>query len=446
MHIVKVGLNYQVAPLDIREKVTFSNDEIKEAMLELKEQYNVMENVIVSTCNRTEIFAVVTQPHIGIATVQQFLMDWFHMEEDDFLPFLQTLKDKDVIEHLFKLVTGLDSMVIGETQILGQVKDAFLTAQELETTGTIFNELFKRAITFAKRAHKDTVVSEQAVSISYVAVELAKKIFGDIKKKHVVILGAGEMGELALKNLQGSGASEITVVNRTLEKAEKLAKKFSANAVHMGQLLHVLKDADILISSTGAEEVVLNKQALLPVQKLRRGNPLFIIDIAVPRDIDRSVEELDSVFLYDIDDLHGVVDKNLEARKQAAKIIEGQLVDEICAFKNWVAMLDAVPVIRALREKSISIQERTLKSIYRKIPDLTEREKKVLQKHTKSIIHQLLEEPINTAKQMSKYQESDEALDLFKEIFGLDMVEEPNWWERKNEITTNQYEGDLTHS
>jgi len=419
MHIIKIGLDYQIAPLNIREKLSFSEDDVVEAMQALLTCDQVLENVIVSTCNRTELFAVVEETDAGIASMENFLMDWFQLKEDKVIPYLEYLIDDEAIEHLFKLVVGLDSMVIGETQILGQVRNAFLTAQSKHITGKIFNELFKRAVTFAKRAHKDTAISEQAVSISYVAVELSKKIFGDMKDRHVVILGAGEMGELALKNLQGSGIGKVTVVNRTLERAKAVAKRFNAEAMHMGKLLHVLRDADILISSTGSEDIVLDKESLLPLQKDRRGNPLFIIDIAVPRDIAQNVQDLDSVYVYDIDDLQHVVDKNLETRKKAATIIETQLDYELSAFNNWVAMRDAVPAIRALREKSLCIQEKTLNSIYRKMPDLTEREMKVLQKHTKSIIHQLLEDPIKRAKKMGENKEGQESIQLFKDIFGL---------------------------
>lgn len=422
MHVINVGVNHQVAPLDVREKLTFNQEEIVEAMMVLEQQNQVSENIILSTCNRTEIFAVVNETEAGIQAIEQFLKNWFALADSE-LPFLRHISDDQVLEHLFKLVTGLDSMVIGETQILGQVRDAFLTAQEAEMTGKIFNELFKRAITFAKRAHSHTNVSEQAVSVSYVAVELAKKMFGSIDEKHVAILGAGEMSELALKNLQGTGVSEITVVNRTLEKATEVAKKFQAKAVDWDELPRILQEADILISSTGADTPVLDKQSLQPVHKKRKGNPLFLIDIAVPRDIASDVSELDSVFVYDMDDLHAVVDENLEARKEAAALIEEQLVAEIAAFHNWVATLDAVPVIQALTEKSEAIQAQTLKSIHRKMPDLTEREKKVLYKHTKSIIHQLLEAPIDKAKQLGQKNADNEELELFKDIFNLDITE-----------------------
>lgn len=252
MHILKVGFTYKTAPIEIREKLVFSADSIKEAMRSLNEQKSVLENVIISTCNRTEIYVVVDQIHTGRYYVKQFLADWFQIEKEEFSPYLQILENEGAVEHLLRVGVGLNSMVIGETQILGQMRNAFLTAQEIETTGTIFNELFKRAVTFAKRAHKETGISSQAVSISYAAVELAKKIFGQIDDKHVVINGAGEMAELALENLYGSGVNNITVVNRTLENAERIAKRYKADAKESSELKSVLKTADILISSTAS--------------------------------------------------------------------------------------------------------------------------------------------------------------------------------------------------
>lgn len=419
MHILKVGINYKSAPVEIREKLTFSEESMDKAMLLLKEQKSILENVIVSTCNRTEIYAVVDQVHTGRYYIKQFLAEWFQIDKDQFTSYLKIAESDGAIEHLLRVATGLDSMVLGETQILGQVKQSFLTAQKMQTTGTVFNELFKQVITFAKRAHKDTAIGEHAVSVSYAAVELAKKIFGDLQKKHVVILGAGKMGELAAKNLHGSGASRITVVNRTFEKAEELAVKFEAKAEQMDRLHGILQDADILISSTGSDTVVLDKETINSIQKKRKGKPLFLVDIAVPRDLDAAIGELDNVFLYDIDDLQHIVDKNLKAREAAAENIEIMLEAEIVQFNEWLQTLGVVPVISALRQKALSIQAETMKSIERKMPELSKREKKVLNKHTKSIINQLLKEPITQAKELAADKHSDESLDLFVKIFGI---------------------------
>ncbi|MFD1039541.1 glutamyl-tRNA reductase [Virgibacillus byunsanensis] len=419
MHILKVGLNYKSAPVEIREKLTFQEHTLDKAMVHLNTQKSILENVIVSTCNRTEIFAVVDQLHTGRYYIKQFLSDWFQVDKEAFSSYLQIAESDGAIEHLFRVSTGLDSMVLGETQILGQVKQAFQTAQDQQTTGTIFNELFKQAITFAKRTHKDTAIGEHAVSVSYAAVELSKKIFGDIQKKKVVIYGAGKMGELAVKNLHGSGATEITVVNRTFEKAEILAEKFNAKAAKSDELLNVIKDADIVISSTGSDSVVLTKEELEPIQKKRKGSPLFLVDIAVPRDLDPKISELDSVFLYDIDDLQHIVDKNLASRKAAAEKIEIMVEEQIVTFKEWLQTLGVVPIISALRQKALSIQADTMQSIERKMPDLTAREKKVLNKHTKSIINQLLKEPVTQAKELAASDKAEDALELFVDIFGI---------------------------
>ncbi|GAB3797141.1 glutamyl-tRNA reductase [Virgibacillus kimchii] len=435
MHILKVGFNYKTAPVEIREKLTFTEDSLHKAMIELKERKSILENVIISTCNRTEIYAVVDQLHTGRYYIKQFLSDWFQIDKSDFSTYLHITEDDGAMEHLFRVSTGLDSMVLGETQILGQVKESFLTSQQLKTTGTIFNELFKQAITFGKRMHKETAIGEQAVSISYAAVELATKIFGDLKNKQVAVLGAGEMGELALKNIHGAGATNITVVNRTLEKAEKAAAPYNAKAETLDQLDNLLEEADILISSTAARDIVLTRETVADIQKKRKGRPLFLVDIAVPRDIDPEISKLDNVFLYDIDDLQHVVDKNLEARKAAAEKIELLLEEEIVNFKEWVKTLGVVPVISALRHKALSIQAETMKSIERKIPDLTEREKKVLRKHTKSIINQLLKEPVTQAKELAASDQAEESLDLFIDIFGIEaeVKEEFEKQAKKNE-------------
>lgn len=420
MYILQVGFNYVTTPVEIREKLAFSENTIENAIEELNQRKSILENVIISTCNRTEIYAVVDQIHTGRYYIKQFLSDWFDIPMDEFASYLEVNENDEAIEHLLRVSVGLHSMVLGETQILGQVRDSFLTAQKLKATGTIFNELFKRAVTFAKRAHKETAIGEHAVSVSYAAVELAKKIFGDITDKHVVIYGAGEMGELAVKNLYGAGVENITVINRTLNRAEELARQFKATAKTSDELEAVLQKADILISSTAAKEPVLSKKDIEPIQKVRKGKPLFLVDIAVPRDLNADISELDSVFLYDIDDLQHIVDKNLAERKEAAKAIEMQLEDEIDEFKEWVTTLGVVPVIRALREKALDIQSETFASIKRKIPDLTEREQKVISKHTKSIVNQLLKDPIIQAKEMAGEKNSDELLSLFVDVFGID--------------------------
>lgn len=425
MHTIVVGLNYKTAPVEIREQLSFIESELPQAMEALQKQKSILENVIISTCNRTEIYAVVDQLHTGRHFVKQFLADWFNLPVETFSSHLFIREEDEALEHLFKVTAGIDSMVLGETQILGQVKKSFLNGQEIGTTGTVYNQLFKQAVTFAKRAHNETAIGENAVSVSYAAVELAKKIFGSLGRKHVAILGAGKMGELAIENLYGSGVGKVTVINRTFEKAESLAAKFHGEAKSMKELQCSLLEADILITSTGATDYVIDYELMEFVDRLRKGKPLFMVDIAVPRDIDPRVGDLPNVFLYDIDDLQGIVEANLAERERAASDITRMIGKEVVQFKDWFATLGVVPVISALRKKANSIQEETMMSIENKMPDLTDRERKILSKHTKSIINQLLKEPILQAKEMANSPKANEQLRLFQQIFGIeDAVEE----------------------
>jgi glutamyl-tRNA reductase len=437
MHIVVVGLNYKTAPVEIRERLTFNETELVDAMQKLNHKKSILENVILSTCNRTEIYAVVDQLHTGRYYIKEFISDWFGIEQAEFSPFLFIYEDEAAVNHLFQVTCGLNSMILGETQILGQVRSSFMLAQEKETTGSVFNHLFKQAITVAKRAHSETEIGANAVSVSYAAVELAKKIFGSLANKHVLIFGAGKMGELAVQNLHGNGVKKVTVINRTHEKAKDLASRFNGEARTIKELQCALVDADILISSTGAKDFVITKEMMEKVEKLRRGKPLFMVDIAVPRDLDPAIAELENVFLYDIDDLEGIVESNLQERKKAAEKIMLMIEKEVVDFKQWLGMLGVIPVISALREKALAIQAETMVSLERKLPNLTERDKKVLNKHTKSIINQLLKDPILQAKELAASNNAEQAMNLFMKIFNIEnMVKEQQ--SKANAAETNK--------
>jgi glutamyl-tRNA reductase len=425
MHILMIGLNHKTAPVEIRERLTFNETDLGEAMKKLKEKKSILENIVISTCNRTEIFAVVDQLHTGRYYIQEFLSEWFGIDQTDFSSYLFFCEENKAVEHLFKVACGLDSMILGETQILGQVRSSFLLAQQKETTGTVFNHLFKQAITVAKRGHSETDIGANAVSVSYAAVELAKKIFGSLESKQVLIFGAGKMGELAAQNLHGSGVKKVTVINRTYEKAVDLAARFDGTAKTLEELQTSLIEADILISSTGAKDFVITKDMMIKVEKMRKGKPLFMVDIAVPRDLDPQIAELENVFLYDIDDLEGIVEANLQERKKAAEKIMHMVEKEMVEFDQWLGMLGVVPVISALREKALTVQAETMESIERKLPNLSDHDKKVLNKHTKSIINQLLKDPILQAKELAAQPDADKALDLFMKIFNIgDLVDE----------------------
>ncbi|MDV2684872.1 glutamyl-tRNA reductase [Alkalihalophilus lindianensis] len=420
MHIIVVGLNYKTAPVEMREKFAFQEAEMPIALNQLRNMKSILECTIISTCNRTEIYVVADQLHTGRHFTKSFLAEWFQLSKEEVSPYLDIREDHHAIEHLFRVACGLDSMILGETQILGQVRDSFLLAQQEQATGTIFNHLFKQAVTLAKRAHSGTEIGQHAVSVSYAAVELGKNIFGDFDGKHVLILGAGKMSELTAKHLHANGAKKITVINRTEARAAELAARFLGQARPFEQLQDALVDADVLISSTGARDFVVSKEMMSKTLKKRKGRPLFMVDIAVPRDLDPALAELDDVYLYDIDDLQNIVEANLAERKREAEKIELMIELEIDEFKSWLNTLGVVPIITALRSKALAVQAETMESIERKLPNLSEREKKVLRKHTKSIVNQLLRDPVTRVKELAGESSSDEALELFTKIFALE--------------------------
>ncbi|MVP00508.1 glutamyl-tRNA reductase [Paenibacillus lutrae] len=420
MHIVVVGLNYRTAPVAIREKFTFTEQELSEALLELKETKSILECVVVATCNRTEIYAVVDRVHICGHYIRKFMEDWFEIPRTEFNSHLYIYEHDRAIEHLMRVASGLDSMIIGETQILGQVKNAYYTAQQLGATGTYFNTLFRQAITMAKRAHFETSISDNPVSVSYAAVELGKRIFGSYEGKKILIVGAGKMSELTVKHLYSSGAQRVDVLNRTYERALELAGKFDGRAYPMEQLEERLTEADIVISSTGSSDYVLTKKQLQSVLPKRKSRPLFMMDIAVPRDLDPEINDLADVFLYDIDNLEAIVDSHLKERQKEAVKIEAMIRDEIAAFDQWTKTLGVSPVIHALQAKANLVHQETMESLFKKLPDLEEREMKVIRKLTKSIVNQMLRDPILSIKEMAGEKKGEEALEMFTKIFALE--------------------------
>ncbi|MCD8833584.1 glutamyl-tRNA reductase [Staphylococcus arlettae] len=420
MHFIAISVNHRTADVALREKVAFKEDAIRLANVDLFETKSILENVILSTCNRTEVYAIVDQIHTGRYYIQRFLARAFGFDVEEIKTMTEVHVEDDAVNHLMRVVSGLDSIVLGETQILGQLRDAFFKAQEEDTTGTIFNHLFKQAITFAKKAHNETDIADNAVSVSYAAVELAKKVFGKLTHKKALIVGAGEMSELSLLNLIGADVSDITIFNRTESKAQSLAEKHQVASAPISDLAAHLSSADIVISSTSAESYVITNQMLEQIEAPRKADSLVLIDIAVPRDIEPNITALPDVFNYDVDDLKGLVDANLRERQLAADAIAERIPQEITNHNDWVNMLGVVPVIRALREKAMTIQSETMDSIDRKLPGLSEHERKVVSKHTKSIINQMLKDPIKQAKEISTDKKSNEKLELFQNIFDIE--------------------------
>lgn len=420
MHILVTSLNYKLASVDIRENFTFQKDELELAIETLKKTKSILECVIVSTCNRTEIYAVVDQLHTSKYYVKTFLANWFQIKPELFADYLTYYDDHLAVDHLFRVTCGLDSMIVGETQILGQVRDSFFLAAKLNATGTIFNQLFKQAITLGKRAHSETTIAESSVSVSYAAVKLATEILGDLKNKTVAIVGAGKMSELTVKHLTTLGVGKVTVLNRTIEKAIDIADSFQGKARELCELNNVLEEVDIVITSTGSKDYVIKRIDVETIKSRRNGQRLFMVDIAVPRNIEPSVSEIEGFHLFDIDDLQNVVASNLAQRRREAIKITALIDHEVSVFQSWLTTLGVVPIISKLRKKAVSVQEVTMESIQRKLPDLTERETKLIRKHMKSIVNQLLRDPIIAIKEMAAEPNAEETIHLFTKIFAID--------------------------
>ncbi|MBF0753518.1 MULTISPECIES: glutamyl-tRNA reductase [Jeotgalicoccus] len=420
MHIIALSLNYKNTGVEEREQVTFQDDEVVEALHKLREQKSILEATLLSTCNRTELYVVSDQEHTGAYYSRKFLADWFDVDYEKIKQLTDMKVADEAVSHLFKVTAGLDSMVLGETQILGQIRDAFLTAQEEHTTGTIFNKLFKEAITVAKRGHNETDISKNAVSISYAAVELAKRIFANVKKSRVLVIGAGEMAEESLLNLTSNGIEDVVVLNRSLEKAEELAARFNGRAENLHALESELKEADIVISSTSSPDYVIKKDMIDEVNKTRGTSPLILIDIALPRDIDPAIDSSGNVYMYNVDDLQGLVDANLASREEEAEKIMAMIDGTTAEFEEWLNVQGVVPVIQAMRTKSLNIHDETLDSLERKLPDMSDRERTVISKHMKSIINQMLRDPIIFTKEIAGDKKRDEKLEDIMAMFHIE--------------------------
>ncbi|MFD4932204.1 glutamyl-tRNA reductase [Peribacillus butanolivorans] len=441
MYILMIGLNYKTASVGTRERFVFQEETKEQAIRVLKNTKSISEGVILGTCNRTEIYAVVDQLNTGRHYLKSFLADWFGVDKLEFSDFLYIKENDEAVEHLFRVTCGLDSMVLGETQILGQVKNSFFQSQNLKSTGTIFNMLFKQAITLAKHVQTSTDIGKNAVSVSYAAIELGKNIFGDFRNKTVVIVGAGKMGELTAKHLHEQGVNTFVVVNRTYERAKSVADQFNGKAISIQNLTGALIEADIVISSIITDSYVLTKQQIQAVSQKRNYRPLFMIDIAVPRNLDSDINDLDNVFLYDIDDLEGIVEANLEKRSQEAEKINLMIEKELISFKSWISTLGVVPIMAALREKSLTIHQEAVRHIENKLPDLTQRELKIIRKYSKSIVNQMLHDPLIGIKEMAASPNKKEVLDIFIQLFNL---EEEIY--KQNQMREHNTESDLPNA
>jgi glutamyl-tRNA reductase len=421
MKILVVGLNHNTADVEVREKVAFNGSRLDEGLKRFRSLPEVEEAVILSTCNRVELYANVKDSTKASESVKTFLSEFHNINRALLDKALYIYDDVNAIKHIFRVASSLDSMVVGEPQILGQLKEAFEFALDKKTTGILLNRLMKKAISVAKRVRRETRIAENAVSISFAAVELAKKIFTDLSEKVFMLLGAGEMAELAARHLMGNGVKEVIVANRSYGRACELAKEFNGKPVTLDDFLREMVHSDIVICSTGAPHYILLKDQMQRVMKERKQRPVFLIDISVPRNIDPKINDLDNVYLYNIDDLQGIVDANMFERKKEAEKAEKIIEEEIEPFLKWLSSLDSVPTIVALREKAEDIKREEVEKLLNRLPDLDERQRKAIECMASAIINKLIHPP--TAALKEDPEDKDLMIAIIKKLYGIDEEE-----------------------
>lgn len=424
MNLVIVGLNHKTSPIEIREKLSFPSHSIGEPLKRLTNHYGLTEGVILSTCNRVEVLAITGELEKGTWQIKRFLSDFHSIPLEKLDEHLYVHQGEEAVKHLFRVAAGLDSMVMGEPQILGQVKDSYGYAVEHNAAGIIVNKLYHKAFQVAKRVRTETKIGESAVSISFAAVELARKIFGELAGKTCMLIGAGEMAELAARHLQTNGVREIMVANRTYEKAVELVKCFCGTAIMFREFPHYLKNVDIVIASTASPNFIIKPDQIHDVMKERKHKPMFFIDISVPRNIDPLVNNVDGCYLYDVDDLQGVVVANLSERQKEAQAAEQIIIEEIEKFYRWVKSLDVVPTIIALRQECDGIRKAEVAKAMSSLQNLGPKEIKVIEAMTSAIVNKILHHPVTHLKKEANKIEGDLYIDTIRKLFDLTIDEE----------------------
>lgn len=417
--IVIVGLNHRSAPVEVRERLAFPADTVGHALRGLVERDGIAEGVILSTCNRVEVCVLAGQGYKGTDSVKEFLSAWHGIPQAELSAYLYHHLGEDAVRHLFRVSSSLDSMVLGEPQILGQVKDAYGYACEFKSIGPVLDKFYTKAFSVAKRVRTETKVASSAVSVSYAAVELAKKILGDLTDKTVMLIGAGEMCELAARHLLSAGAKGILVTNRTFERAVRLAEEFDGTPVRYEELAVHLKRADIILSSTGAPHFILKREDVEEVIRIRRNRPMFFIDMAVPRDIDPDANQIDNVYVYDIDDLNNVIETNLEERQREAEKAEEIVVAEVAMFRRWLESQQVTPTIVSLRRKFEEIKQAEVAKALSALGAQDPKTRKVVESLASSILNKVLHPPISSLKRDSDARSPMEMVAVVREIFDL---------------------------
>ena len=421
LDIILIGLNHKTASVEIRECLGFSGDDQDTALERLSALETVEEVLLVSTCNRVEVLLTSTAVNATVEAVINFLAENNDIPAQEFEDKLYVHIGPAAVRHIFRVAASLDSMVVGEPQILGQIKSAYHQATLKKTSGVILNRLLHKTFFVAKRIRTETGIGDHAVSISYAAIELARKIFGELAGRQVLLIGAGEMAELAVEHLIRQRSGEILVANRTFDRGVDLATRFGGRAIRFEEIAEELRNVDIIISSTGSPDYVVRRDQVKKILRGRRSRPLFFIDIAVPRDIDPAINRLNNTYVYDIDDLKNVIEENIEDRQNAA--LKGErLVDEaVIRFRQWYDSLDVVPTIVALRQQlEDKIRAEAERTRLKLAPKLSEGDAEAFEKMTQALVNKILHEPTTLLKRAEGHDDKATLLATTRKLFKLD--------------------------
>lgn len=415
MTLLALGLNHKTAPVDIREKVAFTPEKLPLALRELHTVNSVKEVAILSTCNRTEVYCGVEGD--DTRNVQEWFSAFHELNIADVEPYFYAHPDKHAVRHILRVASGLDSLVLGEPQILGQMKQAYSHANQAGTVGQLLNRLFQHTFSVAKQVRTDTAIGASPVSVAFAAVSLSKQIFSDLSSHTALLIGAGETIELVARHLHESGIGRIIVANRTVEKAHNLASEFGGYAIALSEIPEHLAEADVVISSTASQLPILGKGAVESALKKRKHRPMLLVDIAVPRDIESQVSELEDVFLYTVDDLQEIIQEGLRSRQEAAQQAEEIIDTQVTHFMSWLRSLGAVDTIRDYRQGAEQIRDEVLEQAIRQIHAGKDADQ-VLSELARQLTNKLVHTPCARMKQAG-YDGQIELLDAARELFSL---------------------------
>ena len=435
MNIITVGLSHKTAPVELRELLAVPDSRIGEALKRLMTYSGIKEGMLLQTCNRVELYAVVDQVESGFSSVQEFLVDsHLSLSAEQLLPHLYWHSGDRTISHLFRVTSSLDSMVVGEPQILGQVKNAFRSALTHNVSGVILNKLVKKAISVAKRVRSETGIAENAVSVSYAAVELAKKVFGDLSARTVMLVGAGEMAKLAAQHLINHGVRQVLLTTRDSFRARAVANRFEGYPVPFEEFRNEMTRADIVICSTGASHYLISADDVQRVVRERMNRPIFLIDVSVPRNIDPAVRDVDNAFLFDIDDLEMHVEQNREERRAESFKAEAIAKEEVAIIQKWFQGFVVTPTIVALRRRAEEIKQAELIKVMNRLSELSDQDRETVEGLASSIVNKLIHGSLVTLKSTAQSSNGPIYIDAARRFYDL---------ESSDELTEGEDPGDV---